>query len=66
MENNLDKISVESEGINFKAKHRINPLVFARNFVIALIFVVFFIFATLKFVEESEWNVQETARHNNK
>lgn len=55
MENNLDKISVASEGINFDAKHRYNPIVIARNFVITLIFVVFFVFATLNFVEKSEF-----------
>lgn len=58
MENNFDKVSVSSAGINFKAKHRYNPLVVARNVVITLIFAVFFIFATLNFVKESELNVR--------
>lgn len=54
MENNSDKVSVSSAGINFKAKHSYNPLVVARNVVITLIFVIFFVFATLNFLKESE------------
>lgn len=58
MENSFDKVSVTSAGIHFKAKHRYNPLVITRNVVITLIFAVFFVFATLNFVKESEWNVR--------
>lgn len=63
---NDDENSPENQGITFAVKHRYNPLKVFKMCMWNLMFIVFFVFATLNFINQSNKTGNEKNAFKNK